>query len=168
MKMDLDTTTHSGLGPLYLSKFNFHGGVEYVRDSGYYVLWNYGGSILTGEGVGSQAEVTIPFLPYSVSLLVPFDLSILFLISLWWILWGHFWVPQYLLPQPNCSPIADKSLSFLNIHFHHSKAKRLVLAFLLPYKSLRRRKKKEFTECSRHPGKRRCMPKVISLSHGGS
>lgn len=63
---------------------------------------------------------------------------------------------------------ADKSLSLLNIRFHHYKAKRLVFAFLLSRKSLRRRKEKEYTECSRHPGKRCCMLKVISLSHGGS
>ena len=43
-----------------------------------------------GEWVGSQAEMTIPFLPYSVSLLVAFDLSILFLISLSSVLWDVF------------------------------------------------------------------------------
>lgn len=115
--------------------------------------------------VGSQAEVTIPFFLCSLSLFIPFDLSILFFISLWWVLWDIF--------EPHnicfCCQIVvwqqtNHCLSWTSV-FIPVKQRRWSLSSC-SLRSLWKRKEKECTECSRHPGKRRCIPKVIYLSHG--
>lgn len=79
------------------------------RNSSYSVLWNHG---------GCQAEVTIPFLPTSVSLVIPFDLTIF---SLVWM--DMLWVLQYLHLWPNCSLTGGKSLFLLSYPFSSLKSK---------------------------------------------
>lgn len=124
-----ETAPHPGLGLIHSSTFWFCSGVKAMLET-------------VGENsAGRAGEITSSFLTCSLSLFILLYLSTLFLISLWWFLGNIVWVPPYLL-WPNYNLTADKLLFFLCIHFHHCKARKLVLVFLLPHKNLRRRKEK--------------------------